>query len=83
MNDADLVRRRQRRCQLSHDGNRAHRIHPPLADDAIERRAGHVLLHQEIRAILELAEIGRGSDVRVVHVRPRYGFAPEAGDELG
>ena len=42
-----------------------------------------VLEHEEERAVLELAEVGRGGDVRVLDVRGGHRLALEARDDLG
>ena len=55
---------------------------PAVGDDLAEARSLDELEHEEERAVLELAEVGRGRDVRMIDVRGRHRLALEARDDL-
>ncbi len=84
VDDANRVRRRQRRGDLPADARGAIRRHRPAALDlVVERPPLDVLEHEEARPVLERAEVGRRRDVGVLHVRAGDGLALEARGELG
>jgi hypothetical protein len=82
--DANRVRGSERRGDLPRDlrGPRR-RERPASLDGVVDRAALDVLEHQEIRAVVQRTEVGRGRDVRVLHVGAGDGLALEAGHQLG
>ena len=83
MHDLERVRALERAGDLPRDVERAAELEPPARDDLAQARALDELEHEEERAVLELAEVGGGDDVRVVDVRRRHRLALEARDDLG
>ena len=75
MNDPQIVRRNERRSDLSRDGHRALERQRAPGDDPVERHPRHVLQHEEVGSVVELTEVGGRGDVRVLHVRARDGLA--------
>jgi hypothetical protein len=86
VDDALLVRRRQRRAALGHDGQRVLERQPG-ATDARRQRLAVEELHDEVDDVLavlarRLAEVDDVDDVGVADVVDRLGFVEEAGDDV-
>ena len=84
VDDAHRVRRGERRGDLPGDARpRAPAGAGPRLMTLAQRLAADVLEHEEVRAVVELAEVGGRGHVGVGHVRAGDGLALEARDELG
>ena len=79
----ERVRAPERARDLPRDVDRATELEAALGDDLAQAASLDVLEHQKERAVVELAEVGRRGDVRVVDVRRRHRLALEARDDLG
>ena len=82
MDDLERVRARQRGGDLARDMERSPELEPAERDHLSEALALDELEREEERAVLELAEVGRGDDVRVIDVRRCHRLTLEAGDDL-
>ena len=82
VHDVARVRARERRGDLARDVERAPSVERPARDLGAQALALDVLEHEEERAVLELAEVGGGRDVRVLDVRRGHRLALEARDDL-
>ena len=76
------VRARDSARDLARDVERAAELEGPLRDHLAQRVPFDELENEEERAVLELAEVGGGGDVRMVDVRGGHRLALEAGDHL-
>ncbi len=81
VDDALVVHRRERVRHLPRDAQGAGRRDGPLVEHRRERRPLDVLQHEEVRPVVELAEVDRGGHVRVLHVRSGDRLALEAIDQ--
>ena len=82
MDDLERVCARQRGSDLARDMERSSELEPPGGDHLTEALALHELEREEERAVLELAEVRRRDDVRMIDVRRCHRFPLEARDDL-
>lgn len=82
MNDAERVRLPERAGDLSQNAERATDVERTLIHRIAKALSFDEFQNQKERTVVELSEIGRGCDVRMIDVRRCHRFAFEARDDF-